>query len=273
MIKRISKDEAREWKSLLEGHRTFRLMYDPLRKLSREGELMPEEVWLEATREVVTLAKSSHPHFALKHLDEDLIDRYSSFEGVDGIKVSREKSLAERTMVIVVLTMLYKLVEACKEYDNHPNAKTCSQIGEMLSHYPLTAELLKQYKPIDDEMDNEGDHFEARDYLKQDLESALDKVDTMTAKGLLRDMIDDIRKYKDYESAKNLYDIITRQNKAHNNIFEEEENELLELRKALGKAEAHISGSNVVMGDAINPTFQGRTIGVNETKKLDYGKR
>lgn len=209
----------------------FCILYPALRSISREyDELSPAEVWHEAIRYGNDVKKWPRPDMMGDELEDMLHEEYSQFETDEGI-VERNDEQTQRTMFLVMVTMLYILATESKNLPDNPYKSHCLMLAEATQDHALRERFLNKVCETETSEELKGRRVEM---VKMELEAESDE-DGLTRSQIVNDLVDCALQY-DEDVIKNQILVVSDLNDQYNGEFAKQERRLKGALKKLVKS-------------------------------------
>ena len=231
MYKRRSKEESRWGVFEVMKEQLFCILYPTLLRICKEfNELTPTEVWYEAIDYSRKVKQWPRPDMMREELEDILNDEYIRFETADGV-VERSEEQAQRTMFLVMVTMLYILATESKNLPDNPYKPHCLMLAEATQNHALRERFLNEVRETETAEELKGRCVEM---VKMELEAESDN-DGLTRSQIVNDLVDCALQY-DEDVIKNQILVVSDLNDQYNGEFTKQEQRLKGALKKLVKS-------------------------------------
>lgn len=165
MYKRKEKKIIRKKTMELFKEQLFCNMFATLQSIEKEyAELSPVEVWIEAHMALLDFAVSVRPDFAVGMLKEDLTERYEIFADA-GTETIRNEEEVDRTVFLVMMTMMYILVSSASCNDENLYKEHCKALAGVTKDHPMLERVWLGIRCSEEEEEKAGRKMEVVNYL------------------------------------------------------------------------------------------------------------
>ncbi len=231
MYKRLAKQVDRWGTFEMMKEQLFCILYPTLRRISREyDELSPAEVWHEALAFASRLKRMPRPDMMKEELVEMMHDEYICFESEGGI-VERSEEQVQRTMFLVMVTMLYMLATENKNLPGDCYKPHCLMLADATHDHVLRERFLDEVRETETAEELQGRRVEM---VKMELEAESDE-NGQTRAQIVDDLVDCALQY-DEDVIKNQILVVSDLNDHYHGEFARQEQRLKGGLKKLVKS-------------------------------------